>query len=130
MFKEKRLRIGDCIDHMLSWWNYRNHPRVLVVTYEDMQKDAKGNIHKVGKFLGSPSYSDDELEKIADEASFNKMKSRPIKKTFQTAFVKSSDIFFRKGKVGSWKDLFEAEQEDYVDKRVQSEMNSVGITFD
>ena len=58
------------------------------------------------------------------------MKSRPIKKTFQTDFISGPDGFFRKGIVGSWKELFQAEQEDYVDKRVQREMNSVGISFD
>ena len=130
MFKDKRLANGDCFDHMSGWWSYRNHPRVLVMKYEDMKKDAKGHIQKVGEFLGSPKYSDGEFESIVNETSFNKMKSRPITETFQTNFVNSPDGFFRKGQVGSWKELFEVHQEDYVDKRVYSELNSIGISFD
>ena len=96
--------------------------------YEDMKKDARGNVQKVGEFLGSPNYSNDELEMIVNETSFNKMKSRPVEKTFHVDLGNFSS-FFRQGKVGSWKELFQAEQEDYVDKRVHSEMNSVGISF-
>ena len=97
--------------------------------YEDMKKDAKGIIKKVGNFLGSPNYSNDDLEAIVDETSFNKMRSRPIEKTFQSEFVNNTS-FFRQGKVGSWKELFQGEQEEYVNKRVHSELNSVGVAFD
>ena len=130
MFKEKRLEGGDCLEHMLGWWNYRNHSRVLVTTYEDMKKDPKGNIQKVGEFLGAPNYSNDDLDTIVDDTSFNKMKTRPIKKTFQTDMIQSPDSFFRKGKVGSWKELFQEEQKAYVDQRVHDELNTVGISFD
>ena len=44
MFQEKRLEYGDCFEHMVGWWRYRNHPRVLVVKYDDMKEDLKGNI--------------------------------------------------------------------------------------
>ena len=113
---------------MLGWWKYRDHPRVLVVKYEDMKKDTKGNIQKVGEFLGRPNYSNGELEMIADETSFDKMMARPIDKLFQWGLM-SAD-FFRQGKVGSWKELFQIEQQDCVDKRVYIELNSVGLKFD
>ena len=130
MFKEKRVAYGDYFDHTLGWWNYRNHPRVLVVKYEDMKKDAKGNIQKVGEFLECQKYSNDDLDTIVNETSFNKMKSRPLKKTFQLDYLKSPSDFFRQGKVGSWNEMFKAEQAEYVDKRVHSELNSVGLNFD
>ena len=130
MFQEKRLEYGDCFDHMLGWWSYRNHSNVLVVTYEDMKRDSKGIIMKVGEFLGSPNYSDDDLEMIVFETSFNKMKTRPIEKSFQPDFVGSPEGFFRKGQVGVWREFFQAEQQDYVDERIRSELNSAGIRFD
>ena len=130
MFKEKRLLYGDYFDHTLSWWKYQNHPRVLFVKYEDMKKDALGNIEKVGKFLGCPNYPNGELEKIVDETSFNKMKSRPLDKTKKGDFIARPSDFFRQGKVGSWKEMFKTEQESYVDKRVHSEMNDTGLSFD
>ena len=127
MFQEKRLIYGDCLEHMVGWWHYRNHPCVLVVKYEDMAKDPKGHIQAVGEFLGSPNYSSDELEMIADETSFNKMKTRPVTKTFVMASMLEN--FFRQGKVGSSKELFQREQDDYVDVRVYREMNSIGLNF-
>ena len=128
MFKEKRLDCGDCLEHMSGWWNHKNHSNVLAVTYEDMKKDAKGNIQKVGEFLGSLKYSSDDFDMIVDETSFNKMRTRPITKTFQGEFMDTAG-FFRKGTVGSWKEFFQPEQEEYVDKRVHSELNSVGLSF-
>ena len=83
-------------------------------------------MQKVGKFLGFPKYSNDELEMIVDETSFDKMKSRPVTKTF----VEETVNFFRQGKVGSWKELFQGEQENYVDERVHRELNSIGLSFD
>ena len=127
MFQEKRLEYGDCFEHMVGWWLYRNHPRVLVVKYEDMNEDPRGNISKVSKFIGSPNYPNDELEIIVDETSFNRMKARPINKTFREGLMPVD--FFRQGKVGSWKELFQVEQIDYVDKRVHSELSSVGLRF-
>ena len=52
MFKEKRLLYGDYFDHILSWWKYRNHPRVLVVKYEDMKKIHWEISRKSGSFWG------------------------------------------------------------------------------
>ena len=98
--------------------------------YEDLKKDAKGNIQKVEEFLGSTKNSNVDLETIVHETSFYKMKSRPITKTFETHSVESHEGFYRKGIVGSWKELFQAEQENYIDTRMFNELNSVGISFD
>ena len=130
MFQEKRLIYGDCLEHMVGWWNYRNHPRILVVKYEGMKKNPKTNIQKVGEFLGFPNYSNDELEMMVDETSFNKMKSRPATKMFRFLEDFMPANFFRQGVVGSWKELFQVEQQDYVDKRVHNELNSIGLSFD
>ena len=96
--------------------------------YEDMKKDEKGELQRVGEFLGSPNYSNDDLEMIVNETSFKQMKSRPMAKTFHVD-LENITSFFRKGEVGSWKELFQLEQEAYVDKRVQNELNSVGMSF-
>ena len=55
------------------------------------------------------------------------MKARPINKTFREGLMPVD--FFHQGKVGSWKELFQVEQIDYVDKRVHSELSNVGLRF-
>ena len=52
MFQGKRLLYGDFFDHIKGWWNYRHHPRVLFMRYEDMMKDAREILRKSRSFWG------------------------------------------------------------------------------
>jgi hypothetical protein len=53
--------------HLLSWWNVREDPNVLVFTYEAMIADPAGHIRRLAAFSGLPL--DDELLALTLERS-------------------------------------------------------------
>ena len=131
-FKRKGLMYGDYFDHVLSWHRYKDHPNVLTLKYEDMKKDAAAIIKHVGDFLGV-TIDDDAAKKIAEETSFDAMKSRPREKMFPVKTIESKAVtgFFRKGVTGSWKEeLFTDEQIKYVDGLIAEKLTRQRITFE
>lgn len=53
--------------HLVSWWNERDNPNVLVLAYEQMNADPEGTIRKVAGFCGIAL--DDELLALTLERS-------------------------------------------------------------
>ncbi|KAG8192760.1 hypothetical protein JTE90_009780 [Oedothorax gibbosus] len=63
LFIDDGVDFGDYFDHLLSWYEQRHLPNVLLLTYESMKADPKAAIVKIARFL------DEELadELLADE---------------------------------------------------------------
>ncbi len=50
--------------HLISWWQQRNNPNVLFVTYEDMKNDLVFEVRRVAKFI---AVNDEQAITIATE---------------------------------------------------------------
>lgn len=62
----------DYWTHLVSWWEQRDNPAVLLLTYEGMKADLPGTVRRVASFLGMAL--DAELEAIVlDQASLQSM---------------------------------------------------------
>ena len=53
--------------HLLSWWEQRKNPNVLLFSYEQMIADPKATIARLARFSGIPL--DDELSRLTLERS-------------------------------------------------------------
>ncbi|KAH7963108.1 hypothetical protein HPB52_019594 [Rhipicephalus sanguineus] len=79
-FVRGKVTYGDYFDHLLSWYDHRNDPNVLFLTYEDLKKDAPASVLKVADFLGAREYGEqlrthpDALEKILNGVSLESMR--------------------------------------------------------
>lgn len=58
---------GGYWTHLLSWWNQRDNPQVLVLSYEQMSAEPEATIRRVAAFAGLPL--DDELMALTLERS-------------------------------------------------------------
>ncbi|KAF8768065.1 Sulfotransferase 1C2 like protein [Argiope bruennichi] len=79
LFINGEVDFGDYFDTTLSWWDHRNDPNVLFITYEQLKKDTINNVLKIADFIG-PEYKE-KLEKnekmlqdVIHHSSFNFMK--------------------------------------------------------
>ncbi|KAM7296013.1 sulfotransferase ssu-1-like [Ixodes scapularis] len=52
MFIEGKVDTGDYFDNLLSWYEHRNDPNVLFLTYEDLKEDTAAWVLKIAHFLG------------------------------------------------------------------------------
>ncbi|KFM57663.1 Estrogen sulfotransferase, partial [Stegodyphus mimosarum] len=55
LFMEGKVDFGDYFDTLLSWYEHRNDPNILFITYEQLKKDVKSSVLKIAEFMG-PKY--------------------------------------------------------------------------
>ncbi|GBN13530.1 hypothetical protein AVEN_160398-1, partial [Araneus ventricosus] len=53
LFINGEVEYGDYFDTTLSWWEHRNDPNVLFITYEEIKKDPKNSVLKISGFIGT-----------------------------------------------------------------------------
>ncbi|KAG6920333.1 sulfotransferase 1C1-like, partial [Chelydra serpentina] len=68
---------GSWFDHVRAWWDARDKHRILYLFYEDIKKDPRGEIQKVGRFLGR-ELPEPVLESIVEHTSFESMRGNPM----------------------------------------------------
>lgn len=51
LFIDGLVDFGDYFDHLLSWYEHRNDPNVLFMTYEDIKADTESAVMKMAGFL-------------------------------------------------------------------------------
>ncbi|CAL1300213.1 unnamed protein product [Larinioides sclopetarius] len=52
-FIKGEVDFGDYFETTLSWWEHRNDPNVLFITYEELKKDTINTTLKIAGFIGS-----------------------------------------------------------------------------
>ena len=129
MFKEKKLHCGDYFQTTLSWWKWKDDPRVLIINYEDMVESPEDAVRKVMKFMGK-SLPDEAVSKIVEKTSFNALKENPRANYKDVPFFKQEiSPFFRKGQVGDWRNQLTDEQSEYIDQLITKHFDPVGLSI-
>ncbi|KAM7298804.1 sulfotransferase ssu-1 [Ixodes scapularis] len=138
-FLEGHSSFGDFFDHVLSGYRRRKERNVFFVTYEELQRDKKGSILKLARFLGE-DYEEmlknrgDILQSILEKSSTVFMKdlmkttpkemrevlmeaslqAPPLEESGEDKGYDSTTInIVRQGGVGGWRKYF---SEDGIQK--------------
>jgi hypothetical protein len=125
MFLDGKVQRGDWYDHVLSWWQHRDADNILFIRYEDLREDFEATVTGIAKFLDIP-LSQELLAKIKEKTSFQIMKQHEFSNMHD---IEELTDFYRKGRVGSWKDLFTVAQNEYFDAVYQDRMKGSGLDF-
>lgn len=156
-FVRGTVSFGDYFDHLLSWYEHRNDPNVLFLTYEELKIDSKTQILKIADFLGSEygnllRNNDGLMKKLLDGSDFKNMQptidsgssvlnrllelppERALKslEVFREPLSKRSASkgqvrFLRKGIVGDWRNHFSEEQVDRMKKRISEKCANTDV---
>ncbi|EDO46840.1 predicted protein [Nematostella vectensis] len=127
LFIKGDVLYGSWFDHVLSWWEHRDDPNVLLLKYEDMVKDRLGAIKQIASFVDK-NISPDLVQLVADQTSFDAMKDMPMFSL--KGFYKETEKFMRKGKVGDWVSYFSREQSERLDAIYNERIRETGLEFD
>ncbi|XP_022111228.1 sulfotransferase family cytosolic 1B member 1-like [Acanthaster planci] len=127
---------GSWFDHVLRYWEQRDEKNILFVKYEDLHKDLKGNVRKIASHLGK-TFSDDVIDSIAERVTFGGMQKTYKnledvhgEKGKQLTHMFGMAPYLRKGKVGSWKEVFTLEQSALFDMIYAEKMKGSGLDFE
>lgn len=63
-------------DHIINYLKLRNEKNCFFTTYEEIQTDSLKVVKNINEFLGE-SYSDEQLMRVCEHVSFDKMKLNP-----------------------------------------------------
>ena len=122
----KRSLMGSWSSHYNSWKNYKSK-ETLLVKYEDMVNKSNTTFLKVLNYLKKITkieINDNKLNRAIDETSFENLKNLEIKEGFKVN--PSKKPFFRKGKVGDWKEKLNKDQTQKIERAFKAEMIELG----
>uniref|UniRef100_A0A146MEA5 Sulfotransferase family cytosolic 1B member 1 n=4 Tax=Lygus hesperus TaxID=30085 RepID=A0A146MEA5_LYGHE len=136
LFLDDKAPVGPFMSHVLGFWELRDEPNVLFLTYEDMKKDHRGAITKVARFL-EKDLTDDQVQQLEDHLSFQKMRQNPtvnLQPVLQAKngpeFKQEGDqTFIRKGQVGDWRNYLSEDVSNRFDKWIKENIEGTGLTF-
>ena len=98
--------LGCWSDHVQGWLN--SGLPLTLVRYEDLIRDDVAEFYRVIRSLGF-SCSREEVEKAAQDSRFSRLKEMEERDGFVEVIV-GRNPFFRKGRVGDWKNHLTMEQ--------------------
>lgn len=100
-------------NHIKSWVDNSNLP-IIVIRYEDMKLAPFETFSKAVQFCGL-NFNDSQIAEAIAKSDFNELKRQEKEKGFREKSPES-ESFFRKGKIGSWKEELSAELVEIIIK--------------
>ncbi len=106
-----RQKLYSWSKHVQSWLEQKDMP-LLVIRYEDIIADPFAAFSKVVQFSGLTA-GHEEIEKACIDSSFSKLKQQEEQYGFNNKRP-GTESFFRKGKMGTWKESLTEKQAQLV----------------
>ncbi len=130
LFKIAKLPNGDLFEQTLAWYKYHKaRENSLVLIYEDMKQDLRGNVIKIASFVGK-KISEKVIDYITEKTTFQNMAKDPkYNMSDPKGFNTNKSKFMRKGVVGDWVEYFSEEQSAYVDAKYQEMFVPEGLVL-
>ncbi|XP_051121384.1 cytosolic sulfotransferase 5-like [Andrographis paniculata] len=121
---------GSFFDHVAEYWiESRKRPeKILFLKYEELKNNPKAEVMKMAEFMGKALGSEDEVEKILWRCSLERLSNLEVNKTGERALWHlSNSSFFRKGKVGDWKNYLTPEMVEKIDQLSRDKHETIGL---
>jgi hypothetical protein len=90
-------------DHISSWISNPYASRMMTIRYEDLKTDPKYELKRICQFINIQR-DDIFLKNVAENASFDKMKEREERFSWDNKEWPRDKKFIRRGKIGSYQD--------------------------
>ena len=118
--------MGSWSDHYKSWKNFKSC-KILIIKYEDMILDELNTFKKIINYLNkidNTNFDDGKLKKALKQTQFKELQKIEKKEGFSEKG--QGEFFFRKGKIGVWKDEVSNDIIKQIEKLFGKEMVELG----
>jgi hypothetical protein len=135
-FFEEFLR-GKCVfgswfKHVEGWWKHRRDPNVLFLTYEELQRDLAGALHRIIDFCQF-YIAPERLPGIAERCGFAFMKAHESKFDPSMGYLWEKgtrlDAFIRGGRTGDGARQLTEEQKARFERTFQTQLQQNGFAW-
>jgi hypothetical protein len=132
-------RWGSWADHVRSWTLLRqDHPRFLMLRYEDMQRDTLRELGRIAQFLHEGSFapidaSPEKLRQAIDLSSPQRMRAlekEQSAKWILTKKTRDDKPFVRTAKAGGWKSVLSAPSVAAIEASWGKVMTTLGYALE
>jgi len=117
--------------HTAGFWDWRERPNVLVMTFNEMKKDSRRAIERVSDLMGV-SLTKAQFAEIVKRSNFEYMKQHEAQfAPYQMIFKKPARrvAMIRSGKVGKSGELISMEQQAAIDNFCRTSLLDIGSDF-
>ncbi|XP_031097258.1 cytosolic sulfotransferase 12-like [Ipomoea triloba] len=124
---------GPFWDHLLGYWkeSLENPRKVLFLKYEEIKDRPHVHLKRIAAFLDCPFSEEEEcgvVDGILRLCSFERLSNLEVNKTGKTVFMQAgNNLFFRKGKVGDWRNYLTDEMASRLDQIVDEKFKGTGL---
>lgn len=115
-FMTGKMPWGSYFDYICEWSKHVDDENVMTITYEELKENRALAVKKIAEFFVLP-LTEEQLQAVADRSSFQAMKENAHKT--HGAF---GNALFRKGSVSDWKNLFNEDQNQEMDKMFEERL--------
>ena len=97
-------------EHILSWWNIRGLPNVMLLHFADLKADMPAEIRRIAAFLGI-AIDESKWETILRHCSFEYMKEHAAQSVpfAGNLWEGGAQSFMHKGSNGRWMDILSSQ---------------------
>ncbi|KAG3256380.1 bile salt sulfotransferase-like [Ictidomys tridecemlineatus] len=122
-FIQGNVSYGSWFEHIRGWMSMRHRENVLLLSYEELQKDPRSTIERICQFLGK-KLTPEELDSVLKNSSFQVMKQNKMSnfEMLPEALFTGPFLITRKGICGDWKNHLTVAQAEAFDKVYQEKM--------
>ncbi len=112
------MSLAHVLGHANNAWERRQSPNVQLFHFHDMSTDRVSTMTRLAAAVGLETTCE-HIEALADEASFDKMRSRADDLAPNTKRIFTDPaLFFRSGDGGDWRSLMTPERESIYWRRI------------
>lgn len=124
---------GPFDTHVKEYWHESQKGKdaqnpVFFLQYEQLLRDPVPLIRQLGEYIGK-HLSVTDAESIAQRCSMANIKKLAPNVNESKCFGINNKVFFRKGKIGNWRDELSDEQSGAIDRYVEEKFAGSGLEF-
>ncbi|KAJ1401438.1 Sulfotransferase domain [Sesbania bispinosa] len=126
---------GPFWEHMLGYWkeSLERPEKVMFLRFEEMKMKPCFYLKELAKFLGCPFSEEEEaqacVEDIVKLCSFDNLSNLEVNKSGKLPFGVETNVYFRRGQVGDWKNDLTDEMVEQVNSVTEKKLGELGLKF-
>lgn len=127
-FLSDRFQYDSWINHVVSFWPWRERPNVLWLNYHEMKADPRAAVERIAALMGV-ELSERERERVLEKSSFRYMKSINDKFTPKAPLPErwaKRGVMIRQGEAGKSSELLTPAQQARIDRQMRAELRRHG----
>lgn len=110
-------------EHVRSWWAYRDLPNIMLLHFDDLKRDMRGQMRRIAAFLDIP-VKEAQWEEIVHYCSFEWMKRHAdtVSPNGGVGWEDGGQTFINKGTNRRWQQTLTAEEVAAYEERAVREL--------